>query len=139
MTFSKKFVECFGIDPNKTNFATLFLLALGIIDSRQNMTHDEAIRLILNKAANNLADAGETWGTLSAYERNWFVARTRQTDCATMAAFLGGQPPRWRQGGTQWAAKIHQSQAAINRQQPALAQAFERKNQRSPDKRPIAN
>ena len=67
------------------------------------MTHDEAIRLILNKAANNLADAGETWGTLSAYERNWFVARTRQTDFATMAAFLGGQPPRWRQGGAQWA------------------------------------
>ena len=101
MNFSKKFVERLGIDPNKTNFATLFLLALGIIDSRQNMTDDEAMRLILNKTANNLADAGETWGTLSAYERNWFVARTRQTDFATMAAFLGGQPPRWRQGGAQ--------------------------------------
>ena len=51
MNFSKKFVERLGIDPNKTNFATLFLLALGIIDSRQNMTDDEAMRLILNKAA----------------------------------------------------------------------------------------
>jgi hypothetical protein len=84
------------------------------------MTHDEAIRLILNKAANNLADAGETWGTLSAYERNWFVARTRQTDFATMAAFLGGQLPRCGRGGAVGQAKIHQSQAPINPQQPAL-------------------
>ena len=91
--FLTKLIERLGIDPKNTNFVPLFLLAFGIIVTRQKITDDEAIRLILNKAANNLADAGEAWGKLSRDERNLFVAETMQTNFATMAAFLDHRAP----------------------------------------------
>jgi hypothetical protein len=86
--FFAKLINRLGIDPDQTNFVNPFLLAIGIVDLSQNITDDEAIRLIVRKAAQNLADAAEIRGNLTAYDRNFFLAKIRKTNFATMAAVL---------------------------------------------------